>query len=54
MKLEVEIPLRKLTMDFMKTSYIRSTSPLNLDPDKASEYLQAEDIYLGMAAHESL
>ncbi|KAK2719869.1 hypothetical protein QYM36_005370 [Artemia franciscana] len=38
----------------MKTSYIRSTLPLNLDPDKASEYLPAEDVYLGMATRESL
>ena len=53
-KLEVEILLRKLAMNFMKTSYVRSTSPLNLDPDNASEYLAVEDVYLGVAAHESL
>ena len=53
-KVEVEILLRKLTMNFMRTSYVRSTSPLNLNPDKASEYLPVEDVYLGMAARESL
>ena len=41
-------------MNFMKTSYIRSTSPLNFKPDKTSEYLPTEDVYLGMAAHKSL
>ncbi|XP_065583717.1 protein N-terminal asparagine amidohydrolase-like [Artemia franciscana] len=31
---------------------VMSTTPLNLDPNKASEYLPAEDVYLGMAARE--
>jgi hypothetical protein len=38
----------------MKTSYIRSTLPLNLDPDKASEYFTTENVCLGMETHKSL
>ncbi|KAK2724164.1 hypothetical protein QYM36_000876 [Artemia franciscana] len=45
---------KKFTMNFMKTSYIRSNLPLNLDPDIASEYLPAKDAYLGMTSHKSL
>ena len=53
-KLELEILLRKLTMNFMMTKYIRSTSLLNLYPDKAIEYLPAENVYMRITAHESL
>ena len=38
----------------MNTSYIKSTVPLNLEPEKASKFLPAEDMYFGMTAHKSL
>ena len=50
----MEILLRSLTMNFMKTSYIKLTSPLEVNPNKASEYLWPEDAYLRIAAHESI
>jgi hypothetical protein len=39
----VEILLNKLTMNFTVTTFVNPNLFLNLDPEKASEYLPIED-----------